>query len=404
MTRELRVLHVLNGAGGGAALSTLGLARALERHGITSAAVCHDAGTSEQRRQVIETFGGRVSFLPLYLWNKKLRAPTWKRPLLELHQLWRTGATRRSTRAVAAAAREYAADLIHSNSIVLLDGACAARRCGVPHLWHVREALGPGNPFRLPLEGRGFGWVTRHMAQCVVANSETCARAMQGWVSTERLEIIPNGIDIDHFVVHEHVDVAERPLNVGMIGNLSARWKKHELFVRAAALVSPDLPLRFAIYGDAPPAAQKRRSAYPHELRELARKLGLTERLRFAGFVPDPANIMRELDIVVHPADGESFGRVAVEGLASGLPVVGVNRGGVAEIVEHEVSGLLVPANDARALASAVERLARDRELRQRMGEAGRRRACERYSLESYADGFARLYRRMLETQRDGAK
>lgn len=406
MTRELHVLHVLNGAGGGAALSTLALARALEAHGVVSAAVCHEAGSREQRGMVVDAFSGRVRFAPLYLWNKKLRARTWKRPLIELHQLWRTGATRRSTRAVEAAARAHTAALIHSNSVVLLDGALAARRCRLPHLWHVREALGAGNPFRLPLEGRAFGWASERLAERLVANSEICAQALRGWVRPECLEIVPNGIDVDHFAVREHTDISQRPLHVGMVGNLSARWKKHELFLRAAALVRPELALRFTIYGDVAPAAAQQSKAYPERLRGLARELGLSERLDFAGFVADPAEIMSELDVVVHPADGESFGRVAVEALASGLPVVGVNRGGVAEIVEHEVSGLLVPPDDAHLLAHAIERLAADRALRQRMGEAGRRRARQRYSLESYADAMAHLYRRLLEphTARGGSR
>ena len=143
-----KVLHVLNDAGGGAALSAIGLIESHRRQGIESCAVCHESGTLEERQRLLDVTRGDVLFTPLYWWNKKIRARFWKRPLIEAKQIWETRWTRSSTRRVMEFAVRHQADLIHTNTILTPEGGLAARRLGLPHVWHLRELLGPGMPFR----------------------------------------------------------------------------------------------------------------------------------------------------------------------------------------------------------------------------------------------------------------
>src|SRR5688572_809252 len=86
-----KVLHLMNAAGGGAALSTLGLIGQLRERGIECCVVCHDAGTTEEREAIADAVKGEALFTPLYWWNPKTRVKTWKRPALEALQLLRTG-------------------------------------------------------------------------------------------------------------------------------------------------------------------------------------------------------------------------------------------------------------------------------------------------------------------------
>src|SRR4051812_36313879 len=109
-----RVLHVMNGAVGGAALSTLALIDALRAQGVDACAVCLDAGTDEQKEALRDATRGAVLFTPLYVWNKKIRVAQWKRPLLEARQIVKTGWARASALRVAAFAVRFRADLIHT--------------------------------------------------------------------------------------------------------------------------------------------------------------------------------------------------------------------------------------------------------------------------------------------------
>src|SRR5262245_53014162 len=178
-----------------------------------------------------------------------------------------------------------------------------------------------------------------------------------------------------------------------MMANLTSRWTKHGLVVEAAARARPDLPFEFRIYGQDPSdGGRGPGDAYVEGLLARIKSAGLGDRFRLAGFEPDPARVMGEIDVLVHTADQESFGRTVIEAMAAGLPVVGVRGGGVGSIVEHGVTGLLAEPDDADGLDRACESLVSP-EVRARMGTSGRERAGARYSLQSCAQGVFDAYR-----------
>lgn len=394
--RPRRVLHVLNAAGGGAALSTLALVEAFAAEGIESTAVCDELGTVGERQRLAEAVQGRVLFTRLNWWNRKLTLPLWKRPLSAFRQGLVTGWTRRSAGRVAEFAALHRAELIHTNTILTPEGGLAARRLGLPHVWHLRELVGPGHPFRLPYEGPALGRYLRQRCSLLVANSQVAAAQVRDWLPTDLLEVVCNGIDLSPFD-----RVARREsgseIVVAMVGSLTSRVKNHALFVEAAARVDRALPIRWRIYGHDPSQGGRvHGNAHVHRLHDLIAQRGLTSRFDWPGFVADPAEIMSQLDILVHPCAHESFGRVAVEAMAACRPVVGARGGGVAEIVADGVTGLLVRPEDAADLAASIERLARDPALRQAMGDAGRRRAESQFSLSAYCRGVLRVYEQAM--------
>ena len=117
----------------------------------------------------------------------------------------------------------------------------------------------------------------------------------------------------------------------------------------------------------------------PAALRELAGALGMNDRVHMPGFRSDVPALMRASDVIVHAStSAEPFGRVIVEGMLAGTPVIATAAGGALELVDHENTGLLVPPGDASALSAAIGRLLGDRELSGRLeaaaGVAARRR------------------------------
>ncbi len=236
----------------------------------------------------------------------------------------------------------------------------------------------------------------RRYCSKLVANSEASAALVRALVPAELLAVVPNGIDLSRF---DALERAERggPLVVAMVANLTSRVKKHALFVDAAARVDRTLPIEWRIYGHDPSAGGTRKADfYIDALHERIRRAGIAERFTWPGFVADPAEIMAQIDVLVHTADQESFGRVVVEAMAAKLPVVGVQGGGVGEIVRHDETGLLARSDDPQDLAAQIERLARDPALRMAMGQAGRRRAESLYSLDACAAGVVRVYEQAM--------
>ena len=391
----LRVFHVLVSAAGGATASALDLIRAHKKMGIESACVCAPYGTLAERDAVRNAVDGRAWFHPLYFWNRKSRVELWKRPALELLQGLSTGWACASAHFVARQVRAFGADIVHTNSLLVTEGGLAAKALGKPHLWHLRELLGPGSPFRFPLEGAALGALLQRRSALVVANSNTTASGLKNILAGECLRVIPNGIDLSAFVQRRRHRSGKK-IVVGMVGSLTSRMKQHRLFVDAAASMrrmEPTLPLTFCLFGHGAEAStNSQRDAYVAAIHQRVWDEGLQSVWTWRGFVSQPAQILTEVDVLVHPAEQESFGRVAVEAMAAGVPVVGPAAGGIGEVVVDGQTGLLVPPRDSEALARACVRLCADARLRHAFGQAGKRHVRRHYSLDACATAVAEGY------------
>jgi glycosyltransferase involved in cell wall biosynthesis len=379
----------MNAAGGGAALSTLGLIEQFRSVGIESSIVCHDAGTDQEKRRVRKAVEDRAVFRPLYWWNRKIRAATWKRPLIEARQLWQTGAMRASTNDVVACAKRFGADLIHTNTSLTPEGGLAARRLGLAHVWHIRELIGTQYPFRFAPDGRAWGARVAELSSLVVANSYVTAEAIRPWLPPDLLQVVPNGIDVEQFSGCRD-SAHSGPIIVAMVASMSSRSKRQGDLLEAATRVTAAVPVEYRIYGHPPTAAAR------DEWDRRLQALGLTERFRFAGFYADPVQMMSEIDVLVHTAEHESFGRVIVEAMAASIPVVGVRGGGVGEIVVDGVTGYLAPPNDPAEAARLLDRLISDAALRRELGDKGRVRARDEYDVRRTAERMLAAYSEAL--------
>ena len=171
-----------------------------------------------------------------------------------------------------------------------------------------------------------------------------------------------------------------------------ARWKGHDVCLTALATLPASLHVRGYIVGG--PLYETTGSQISiAELRELARSLGLEDRIGFTGFVQDSSAAMRSLDIVVHAStDPEPFGLVIAEAMACGKPVVVSRAGGASELIGPGVNALAFEPGDGDGLARCLDALARDAGLRQRLGRAGRSTAEQRFHRRRMAGERAPIY------------
>lgn len=154
---------------------------------------------------------------------------------------------------------------------------------------------------------------------------------------------------------------------------------------------------RFLLVGDAIFGEK----SFVDELKEMCRELGVAEKVVFTGFRDDVPGIMRSIDLLVHASTlPEPFGMVLIEAMAACRPVVATRAGGVQEIVDNGVTGILVPPRDEDAMARAIIEILSDGGLRQRMGEAGLRRVEERFSRDETTRGIEREMLAILEERK----
>lgn len=238
----------------------------------------------------------------------------------------------------------------------------------------------------------------------VLAVSEASRRALVSLgVAEGKVATVHNGVEEARVPEATREEVRKEwgiPLDAplaGMVGRM-VDWKGPDVFLAAAAEVSRRLPeARFVLVGDAVFGER----AYLDGLKEKARVLGLGEKAVFTGFREDVLEIMSSCDVLVHASLlPDPLPTVILEAMSLGLPVVAADGGGVREMVEEGVTGLLVPPGDAAAMARAVAwALSHAREARE-MGEAGKRRVREKFDLDAKCRALEGELLRVLEGRR----
>jgi glycosyltransferase involved in cell wall biosynthesis len=179
------------------------------------------------------------------------------------------------------------------------------------------------------------------------------------------------------------------PADAILFGVLARFLRDKGQDVAMSALSHCDPRVHLALIGD--PA-----TPWGLAMREQARTAGVVGRVHFLGFSDMAPQLIRELDGLLVPSRREALSLALIEAAAAGLPVIAARVGGIPEVVVDEETGLLVPSEDAAALAAAMGRLAADPALRERFGLNGRVRFLRHFSLETMADGVEAVYRQAL--------
>jgi glycosyltransferase involved in cell wall biosynthesis len=164
--------------------------------------------------------------------------------------------------------------------------------------------------------------------------------------------------------------------------------------VRAVASLVPRIPrIKGVIAGEVSDTAR----GFHADLLRLVADLGVSSHVLFTGFREDVPRLMAAADVIVHSATApEPFGRVIAEGMMAARPVIATNGGGVPEIIDDGISGLLVPCGDAVALADAMAYLHDHPAEANAIAEEGRRRATRRFAPERFASEMMAVYDQVL--------
>ena len=218
--------------------------------------------------------------------------------------------------------------------------------------------------------------------------------------------IIFNGVDIDDFLITYDTDSVRSEFNitsedilVGLIGRIDW-WKGHEYFIEAIAEVSKTVPaIKGLIIGWFSKSSPDRNRQHFGKLQFLVKSLSLEEKIIFTGFRSDISRLMAALDIVVHASSiPEPFGLVVIEGMAAGKPVVATAAGGVLDIIEDGVNGLLVPCKDSKAMAKAILRIISNQDKAEQMSLAACQRVAEKFTVRHQVNAVQKLYDSILIT------
>jgi glycosyltransferase involved in cell wall biosynthesis len=407
----MRVIIVAENAStrfGGEAILPWHYFRVMRRRGIDVRLVVH-ARTRDELTKLLPGEVDRMHFLPDTWFNRLTcrlsRFLPQKLGEISLGFLSRLSTQRSARRLVRQLVAMHGTDIVHQPIPVSPREPSLMHGVGAPVLIGpmngnmsyppgvIKEASGRTVGAIVSLGRMASGLLHRLMpgklraAALLVANPRT-RDGLPGGTRGEVIELVENGVDLELWSAAEPTrHTPGGPIRVLFVGRL-IDWKAVDVLLDAFARLH--LPAQLEILGDGPMRAA---------LEEQARRLGIADRVAFAGWQPqrECARRLQQADVLVLPSLYECGGAVVLEAMACGLPVVATDWGGPADYLDS-TCGILVPPTSRDALvagfAAALGRLAVEPELRAKLGQAGRKRARSEFDWEVKVDRMLEIYRR----------
>jgi sugar transferase (PEP-CTERM/EpsH1 system associated) len=285
--------------------------------------------------------------------------------------------------------RRMKVDILHTHSWgTLVEGILAAKMARIPSIIHGEH--GVMEERRRNIAVQRWLWPK---AQQVTAVASSLADRMAELMDypRDRIQVIPNGVDTEKFQARSErksefrreFSLPEGRFLLGMVARLE-KVKNHHGAIRGLSILkSRGIEVDLALAGS---------GSLRDELEKTACESGVRDRMHFLGDVARVDRFLNAIDVFVLNSHSEGMSNTLLEAMSSGLPVVATRVGSNPQLVESERFGMLIPADDDEALASAVERLHGDTTLRNALGANARRRIELRFSIDRMVRDYEELY------------
>lgn len=380
MSDRIRVCFISHLAGkSGAEKALLELVDALRERDIECYMILPSDGQLINELKKREIYYDIIS----YKWWMGRELPLWKR-------ISRTFLNIAMTIPVALRIKIWKCDIVYTNTIAVCVGAMAARLLRRPHVWHIHEFGYEDLRLSFDLGKRLSLWLIDKLSSVCITNSFAVMEKFQQHINPSKLKVIYQSVSIPQIASNEDVIMAP---NTGIrsiiIGQLREGKRQEDAIRAIAELVKSKIKAELIIIGDGDPK-------YREHLDGLVVKNKLDSYIKFMGYVENPFPYIRSSDVLLMCSRSEAFGRVTVEAMKMGKPVIGTSSGGTKELIKNEFNGLLYRVGDYKELANKIRYLYKNRNKARQMGWNGQRWAMTQFTQENYGDEILAVLKQLI--------
>lgn len=320
---------------------------------------------------VIDRFDKRVSItvVPFFPWLTPKKRP-FKRILMRCIN-WM------AVRKLCRICKENSIELVYSNSIAIPVGMLTALKSGLPHILHIREYTGPGENALINESDGYIRKLVSRSTQRIISNSISTDHFYSNELIPVKRKVVYNGID-----ANRHSENVKRSINTFLlVGFLDERKNQEEAILALSILRGRGVSAQMIIAGDCTPH-------YMEKLRNLVEQQKLLPCVTFAGAVKDVASLYLQATSFIHCAKREPWGRVVVEAMLHGCPVIAADSDGVKEIVTDSVNGFLYRSGDVEQLAGLMIKVMNDADAMQRITQTAYDWAHQQFAVSKYVQSI----------------
>ena len=402
--QKTNILYILNSSSGGATQGIIELLSAIDRNSIEPFIITPNSPNKNQEK-LFRKYSKEVEVIRMDWWNKKYDTRLTKRIIQSLSSILKTALNLITVYKIIRKIRQWDIDIIHTSTALTMQGALSAKLTNTPHIWHIRENIGSKGLFKFWFPDHILIKIFNYLSDYITPESYYAGQLFfKNQYDKNKLIVTYDGVDCSQYdnpnlgnSLRQKLNINDnKNLLVGMVANLSATMKRHDIFIKVASLLSKKYPETiFVIFGSEPTQKKSLYNdgyIYANSLKVMVKNLDMGSQFIWGGFQQNIPELMSALDILIHPCEVEGFGRIAIEAMAAGKPVIGPTSGGVSETVKQEVTGILVSPGSVNEFSKATEKLIVDSELRKRLGSNGRIRAEKEFSLNNHVYKLTELY------------
>jgi glycosyltransferase involved in cell wall biosynthesis len=320
--------------------------------------------------QVLEKLATKVFYHKIPIFSEpKIKFLSIGSIISKLYHYHKNGLVYSAVKYIQSIIKSQKIDLVHTNTVHSIVGKMAANKEKIPHVLHLREITGNSNYSHVILKNQSKTNFKEKFGEHdgLIANSYFCLNENKSYFKGKVEKIIYNPVN------SEFQSLTIKNNTLGMVANVTSSLKKHSEFISICnVLKRQNSNLKYKIFGKLPPSD----NSYFIHLNNLIKEFKLSESFEFMGLCENN-KIYNDVDILLHPYPNESFGRIFIEAMAAGVPVIAASAGGALELIVNNETGLLYEVGNIVDAAEKVSILNSNLDLREKLIKNGKLKAKE---------------------------